>query len=188
MDDLVKKTKTEYEVRIKGELITLPLDSKMTENKRTASIRYGTPNKYLEFIQGGEIVLVDMGTRRVLAEDEEGLDISEEFAVAWSDPVEEEESAPAPMPMPAPAPAAPLKKEGVLKRMLESVKKRAKKDAEKHAKEVKKEADDVEKAVKDVQDKLKDLEKACSTGLKGGSRVNRKTRRSKGKRRYTKRR
>ncbi len=197
MGDLVKKTKTEYEVRIKGELITLPLDSKMTENKRTASIRYGTPNKYLEFIQGGEIVLVDMGTRRVLAEDEEGLEISEEFAVAWSDPAEEEESAPAPMPMPMPAPApmAPPKKKGVFKHIFESVKKRAarqaaeaKEDAQKHAKEVKKEADDVEKAVKDVQEKLKDLEKACSTGLKGGSRVNRKTRRNQKKRKMTRRR
>jgi hypothetical protein len=91
-------------------------------------------------------------------------------------------------PKPAPVPVAPSKKEGVLKRMLESVKKRAKKDAQTHAKEVKKEADDVEKAVKEVQNKLKDLEKACSTGLNGGSsRVNRKTRRSKGKRRNTKR-
>lgn len=100
---------------------------------------------------------------------------------------------PAPMPMPVPAPAVPAKKEGVLKRMLESVKKRAarqaaeaKEDAQKHAKEVKKEAGDVEKAVEEVQKKLRDLEKACSAApKKGGSRVNRKTRRRHVKRRAT---
>ena len=187
----VKKTSAGYEVTIKGETISLPPDSKMTESRRDATLRYGTPNKYLEFIQGGEVYLVNMGDRRMLAEEDEGVDISENFTIAWSDP-EEEDSAPAPLPA-----AAPPKKEGVLKRMLSAAKKRAttqaeqaKEDAEKHVREVKKEAKDVTKAIGEVQDKLRDLEKACSTGLKGGrsSRVNRKTRRSKSKRRYTKRR
>lgn len=153
---------------------------------------YGTPSKHIELAQGGEVTVVDAGVRRTIAEDEEGLDISEQFAVAWSDP--EEETQAVPMAVPAPPP----KKEGVLARALKAAKEKlsrqtkvAEKDAERHVKEVKKEAKDVSKAIADVQDKLKDLEKACAAGpAKGGrsSRVNRKTRRSKGKRRYTKRR
>ena len=77
----------------------------------------------------------------------------------------------------APAP----KKDGFFKRMLKATQKREK--------EIKKEADDVEEAIEEVQDKLKDLKKVCSSRVNGGrSRVNRKTRRSKGKRRNTKRR
>jgi len=179
MDVSVKKTSTEYEVIIKGETISLPTDSKMTESRRDASIRYGTPNKYLEFIQGGEVVLVNMGQRRILAEDEEGVDIAEQFAVAWSDP-EEEESSPAPKPAP--------EKKGFFKTMLEKARGVAKKeavDADNHAKEVNEKAKNVDKAIEEVEKKLKDLK---SVAKKGSSRVNRKTRRSKGKRRYTKRR
>jgi hypothetical protein len=183
MDVSVKKTSTGYEVTIKGEAISLPADSKMTESRRDASIRYGTPNKHLEFIQGGEVVLVNMGDRRILAEDDEGVDIAEQFAVAWSDP-EEEESAPMAAPASKPAP----EKKGFFKGILEKARGLAKKEAveaDNHAKEVSEKAKNVDKAIEEVEKKLRDLKSAAK---KGSSRVNRKTRRSKGKRRYTKRR
>lgn len=192
---VVKTQMGDYRVTLNGETITLPAGSRMTEDRRTASARYGTPTKYIELVQGGEVAVMDAGVRRILAEDEEGLDISEQLAVAWSDP-EEEETMSMAAPMPLPKPSEPPKKDGVLSRALKAAKdklsrqtKEAKDEAKKQAKEVEKKADDVASAIKKVEKELHDLEKVCATtGLKGGSRLKRKTRRSKGKRRHTKRR
>lgn len=94
--------------------------------------------------------------------------------------------APAPKPETKPAP----EKKGFFKGMLDKARGLAKKEAveaDNHAKEVNKKADDVDKAIAEVEKKLSDLKTVAKKGGKS-SRVNRKTRRSKGKRRYTKRR
>lgn len=136
---VVKTHAGDYRITINGESIVLPAESTMTEDRRKASVRYGTPTKYIELEQGGEVAVVEMGVRRVLADEDEGLEIAEEFSIAWSDPEEE-------------APPAPAPKAGMVARALKAAK------------------------------------KPLARRSKGSSRLNRKTRRAKGKRRNTKRR
>lgn len=82
---IVKKEDGSYEVTIKGETITLPAGSTMKEDKKAGALTYGTPEKRILLVQGGDVVLAEGDDKRVLVEGGDGgLEISEAFPGEWN--------------------------------------------------------------------------------------------------------
>ena len=87
MDVSVKKLKDgSYEVKIGEKTIGLPAGSTMHTVGEEEGIEYGVPGKSIQFIQGGDVVVLDGEKEDTIATDEEGTDVSEKFAIAWGDP------------------------------------------------------------------------------------------------------
>ncbi len=84
MDVSVKKLDDDsYEVKIGEKTITLPAGSTMRTIGNDEGIEYGLGGKFIQFIQGGDVFVVDGETTDVIAPDEDGVDIAEKFALAW---------------------------------------------------------------------------------------------------------
>lgn len=91
---VTQKRDGSYEVKIGTKTITLPANSITKnvedENGVNYGIEYGVPGKSsIKLIQGGDVIVVENGEEEKIAEEADGLDISENLALAWGDPEKE---------------------------------------------------------------------------------------------------